>query len=110
MKKYIGFAVISFTFCIACTRDYSNSPKAQLKLINGSINAPKIELYGDGALLTTDVAYPEVSNYIFLNPYNQILNLQQPMTFPGLTIANGSFTMDAYNNYSMIITDSFGKA
>ena len=110
MKKYIGFAVIFFTFCIACTRDYSNSPKAQLKLINGSINAPKVELYGDGALLTTDVAYPEVSNYIFLNPGKPNIKLTATDgPFPGLTIANGSFTMDAYNNYSMIITDSLAK-
>ncbi|MCU0323499.1 MAG: DUF4397 domain-containing protein [Chitinophagaceae bacterium] len=108
-KQFIVLYIIIVS-CYACTKESSLNTRAQIKFINASINSPKLELFADGALLATDIAYPNASNYVFVSPGNaslRIAALDGP--FPGLTIANGTFSVAEYEIYSLIVTDSLSK-
>ncbi len=110
MNKQVLIFCILAVGLIACSKDNSLNTRAQIKFINASINAPKLELFADGALLATDIAFPNASSYLFVSPGNaslRIAALDGP--FPGLTIANGTFNVQEFEIYSFIITDSLNK-
>lgn len=110
MYRFIILIFIGSNFLVACSKDFSSNTRAQIKFINASINAPKLELFADGALLATDIAYTNASNYVFVSPGNASLRIAaKDGQFPGLTIANGTFTVEEFEIYTLLITDSLNK-
>lgn len=108
-RLFILFFIV-VTFLVGCSKDFSSNTRAQIKFINASINAPKLELFADGALLATDIDYPNASNYVFVSPGNANLRIAaKDGLFPGLTIANGTFTVEEFEIYTLLITDSLNK-
>lgn len=96
----------------SCKRDASYSSNAPLKFVNASVNAPKLDVFVDGSLLATQVAFPSVSNTFFVplgaTPTFRIAaydGTQAGMFFG--TISNAS--LKETDNYSLIATDSINK-
>lgn len=110
MYKLFFLLFIGLNLLVGCSKDFSSNTRAQIKFINASINAPKLELFADGALLATDIAYTNASNYVFVSPGNASLRIAaKDGPFPGLTIANGTFNVEEFEIYTFLITDSLNK-
>lgn len=110
MYRLFILLLIAANFLVGCSKELGSNSKAQIKFINASINAPKLELFADGALLATDIDYPNASNYIFVSPGNASIRIAaKDGPFPGLTIANGTFNVEEFEVYTLLITDSLNK-
>jgi hypothetical protein len=109
MKSFILYTLLIIS-SFACTKQTGNPDTAQMKFINASINAPKLELTADGALVVTDVSFPFASNYFFVNagrPNLRIAASSGPTT--GLVVSSGSYDLAFNTNYTLIVTDSVNK-
>lgn len=110
MYRLFIFLLVVTNFLIGCSKDFSSNTRAQIKFINASINTPKLEFFADGALLATDIEYPNASNYVFVSPGNASVRIAaKDGPFPGLTIATGTFGIEEFQIYTLVITDSLSK-
>lgn len=97
---------------LSCSRDASYSSNAPLKFVNASVNAPKLDVFVDGSLLATQIAFPSVSNTFFAplsgTPTFRIAAYDgsQAGMFFG-TVSNAA--LKETDNYSLIATDSIHK-
>lgn len=112
MNKILAF-IAAIVIIVSCKRDAGYTDAGAFNFMNASINAPKLDVFVDGGLYATKIAFPTLSNTFFipvenLNPIFRIAPSEgtQTIAYYG-SISNASLKNNT--NYTIIATDSIDK-
>lgn len=112
MNKILAFVAVIVTL-VSCKRDAGYTDSGAFNFLNASINAPKLDVFVDGSLYATKVAFPTLSNTFFI-PVEGVPPIfrfapsegTQTIAYYG-SISNGNLKNNT--NYTIIATDSIDK-
>jgi len=112
MNKILAFVAVIVTL-VSCKRDAGYTDSGAFNFLNASINAPKLDVFVDGGLYATKVAFPTLSNTFFI-PVEGVPPIfrfapsegAQTIAYYG-SISNANLKNN--NNYTIVATDSIDK-